>query len=301
MTMRRKDLMSALVSTGFWLDGGVPGVVGRSARFEAIVQGLESILSAYAREDGAEFVAFPPVVDRETLRRADYMESFPELCGSVHSYRKKKGGHLDLIDRVEERGDWSEFLEQQPITLCPAACYPIYPTCAGTLPSGGRLFDLTSYVFRAEPSDDPVRLQSFRQHENVRLGDAESVVDWRRGWLLRVQTIFQTLALEVEIAVASDPFFGRAGRMLAANQIADELKFEVVIPITSDEKPTAITSLNLHEDKFARAFGIETEDGETAHSGCIGFGLERIALAMLVAHGFDVTAWPASVREAMSL
>ena len=301
MTMGRTDLMSALISRGFWIDGGTQGIVGRTARFESLVQGVESVINIYAAEDGAEVVAFPPVVDREILRRANYMESFPELCGSIHSYRKDRGRHLDLIDRVDEQGDWSEFLEQQPVTLCPAACYPLYPTCAGTLPPVGRLYDLTSYVFRAEPSDDPARLQSFRQHENVRIAEAEIVADWRRVWIERVDEIFEKLGLTSELAVASDAFFGRGGRLLAENQIADELKFEVLVQVTSDDAPTAIASLNLHEEKFGRAFGIETHGGHVAHSGCIGFGLERIVLALLVTHGFDVSSWPGSVREAMSL
>jgi hypothetical protein len=42
-------------------------------------------------------------------------------------------------------------------------------------------------------------------------------------------------------------------------------------------------------------------DGSVAHSACIGFGLERIALALLFKHGIDVDSWPAEIREALSL
>jgi hypothetical protein len=33
-----------------------------------------------------------------------------------------------------------------------------------------------------------------------------------------------------------------------------------------------------------------------AHTGCVGFGLERLALALFKHHGLDVAGWPASVR-----
>ena len=46
----------------------------------------------------------------------------------------------------------------------------------------------------------------------------------------------------LHLDVAADPFFGRGGRMLVANQIAEELKFELVVPITSIEEPEPVSS-----------------------------------------------------------
>jgi len=37
-------------------------------------------------------------------------------------------------------------------------------------------------------------------------------------------------------------------------------------------------------------------DGATAHTACLGFGHERIVLALLQRHGLDPDGWPASVR-----
>jgi hypothetical protein len=38
-----------------------------------------------------------------------------------------------------------------------------------------------------------------------------------------------------------------------------------------------------------------------AHSACIGFGLDRITLALFATHGTDVEAWPEGVRSALAL
>ncbi|HPG25205.1 MAG: amino acid--[acyl-carrier-protein] ligase [Spirochaetaceae bacterium] len=301
MTTPRDVLTRGLVDHGYWIATGAPGIFGRTARFNAILEGFDALVIDVGREAGAERVEFPPVMDREILRRAGFMESFPELCGSIHGYRAAKGSHLDLIDRVEAGGDWTEYLEQLPLTLSPAACYPLYPSCTGRLPAGGRLFDLSTFAFRAEPSDDPARLQAFRQHENVRLGAPEDVRAWRDAWSGRGLEMLGALGLDARLELATDPFFGRGGRLLAANQLAEELKFEVVVPITSESSPTALCSFNYHEDKFARAFDITTADGGLAHSACIGFGLERVVLALLETHGFDLTVWPARVREAVGL
>jgi seryl-tRNA synthetase len=66
--------------------------------------------------------------------------------------------------------------------------------------------------------------------------------------------------------------------------------------VISLEKPTAICSFNWHQDHFSSKFGIRDAEGATAHTACLGFGLERVALALVKAHGFDPQAWPQDVR-----
>ena len=85
--------------------------------------------------------------------------------------------------------------------------------------------------------------------------------------------------------------------MLAANQREQELKFEIVVPVCSVEKPTAIMSFNYHQDHFASTYGIKTSTGDTAQTACLGFGMERIVLALLKTHGLAPASWPTAVRE----
>ena len=37
-------------------------------------------------------------------------------------------------------------------------------------------------------------------------------------------------------------------------------------------------------------------NGAIAHSACLGFGLERVTMALFKAHGFDPVTWPSVVR-----
>jgi seryl-tRNA synthetase len=185
--------------------------------------------------------------------------------------------------------------------LTPAACYPLYPTATGTLPEGGRTVDLLSFVFRHEPSADPARMQIFRQREFVRMGTRQQALEHRDDWLQRGEEILRSLELDVKRVVANDPFFGRGGRMMAATQKEQALKYELVATVATAERPTAIASCNCHLDHFGRAFGITTADGQAAHSACIGFGLERIALALFRMHGFDPARWPHEVKRVLAL
>jgi seryl-tRNA synthetase len=156
---------------------------------------------------------------------------------------------------------------------------------------------MTSYCFRHEPSPDPARMQAFRVREFVRVGEPETVIAWRNMWLDRGVAILQGLGLDAKPDVASDPFFGRGGRLLAVNQKEQKLKFEVLVPMTSDEKPTAVCSFNYHQEHFGALFDIKTSDGAIAQTACLGFGMERVTMALFKTHGFDPKTWPTSVRE----
>jgi hypothetical protein len=90
------------------------------------------------------------------------------------------------------------------------------------------------------------------------------------------------------------------GRILAASQKEQALKFEVLVPITEPEL-TAVASFNYHRDYFATIHGLVLESGEPAHTACLGFGLERLTLAMFRKHGFEPDTWPGEVREQLWL
>jgi len=293
----QRALLSGLVEHGLLIPCGVPGLYGRGAVFEDLLSRFDALVTRATADDRASLVHFPPVMDRKYMERADYLESFPHLAGLVFSFRGNERQHHELVGRVREGQDYSELQSITDVVLTPAACHPLYPTCSGRLPASGKLFDLTSYCFRHEPSDDPARMQAFRMREHVRLGTPDDVRDWRDRWRTRGLALLQSLELPAYEAPANDPFFGRAGKLLAENQQQQQLKFELVLPITSVEQPTAIMSFNYHQDHFAKLYAIESDAGQVAHSACLGFGLERIAIGLFKIHGFDPLRWPRAVRE----
>jgi len=247
-------------------------------------------------------VHFPPVIPRGLLERTDYLKSFPDLTGSVHTFRGDDKLHARLLSLVEAGEDWAEVLEPAEVVLRPAACHPVYPLCMdGPLPAGGRRFEVHGWCFRHEPSADPARMMAFRMHEFVYVGDPAGGDQHRDVWVKRGTEMLESLGLEVEVVVANDPFFGRVGKLMAANQRDEALKLEFVTPITSKEKPTAISSVNRHQDHFGQTFGIRSADGAVAHSACFAVGVDRTALALLHTHGLDPDGWPAGVRALLSL
>jgi seryl-tRNA synthetase len=291
-----------LVAAGLLIDSGVPGLFGRNSTFESIVTGLNALVDDAAKPDKPEHFSFPPLLSRRNYELTDHLRSFPDLMGAVHSFRGGDVEHRALVSRCEDGEDWAADLTSTNLMLCPAACYPLYPMLQGHgLPSGGRCFDVVGYCFRHEPSVDPARMQLFRMHEIVFVGEPDDALAFRNRWIDRSLDMLGGLGLNVRAEVANDPFFGRAGKMLKANQVEAHLKYEIVTPICSDQDQTAIASCNSHVDHLTVPFALRLADGGVAHSACVGFGLERVTLALLKRHGLDVHAWPDSARTALRL
>jgi seryl-tRNA synthetase len=292
------EFRDELLDAGLLLSTGVEGLYGRSATYQNVVDAFCRIIpERVAGGQHFEPVHFPPVLARSVFDRTDYLKSFPDLMGSVHVFHGDDKKHAQLLREVDKEGDWAGLLDPADVVLCSATCHPVYPLCTGRpVPADGRRFEIHGFCFRHEPSPDPARMQAFHMHELVFVGTPDQAMAHRDAGLERGLQLLRDLGLEMDSVPANDPFFGRLGTMLAANQLEDALKLEGVTPICSVEKPTAIMSGNYHGDHFGVPFGIETADGETAHSSCVAFGVDRITLALLHAHGLDPERWPSSTR-----
>jgi seryl-tRNA synthetase len=275
-----------LMQHGLLVNAGVPGLYGRSAEFEHIRIAFDELVTSVAAVDEPETLRFPPVVRRRQLEVAGFFESFPHLVGTVFAFQ---GEERALQETATD------------LALLPAACYPVYPAIAGRgpLPAAGVTVDTgAANVFRHEPSMDPGRWQSFHMRELVRIGEPETVRAWQGEWCDRSLDLFRRLGLDATADVGADPFFGRGGRMLADSQREQQLKFEILAPI---EGQTALASFNYHQEHFSSIYGIELKGGGVAHTACLGFGHERVVLALLRRHGLDVDAWPGEVRSELRL
>ena len=295
--------LDELMAAGLLAPTGVHGLYARGALFERVRLRFDALVTRTAAPESPEPLCFPPVVPREQLETSGYLGSFPHLAGTVFAFEGDERAAATQHELASRHEDWSGFQTMSEMVLTPAACYPLYPAIAarGPLPAGGLTLDTgDAYVFRREPSNDPARMQIFHMREIVRIADAETVVEWRLVWRARAEELLRSLGLELELDIANDPFFGRVGRLLAAQQREQELKWELLAPVAGDT-PTAIASSNYHQDHMGHTYGITTAGGEPAHTGCMAFGEERVTLALFAAHGLDLDSWPAEVRATLEL
>lgn len=296
-----EDFRAQLLAAGVLAETAEEGLYGRSDAFERVALAFDSLVSATARSLGATRWNFAPVQPRTSFEHTGYLSSFPQLVGAVGVFLGGNAEHAALMHDLEAGEDWSRHLSRSGTVLCPACCQPIYPMMKGRLPADEMLVDVTGWCFRHEPSRDPCRMQAFRQHDVVYLGRPEGVRAHLDGWLDRGTELLGALGLQVDRVVANDPFFGRSGTIMASSMRTAELKRELLAAVASPTPTTALMSANEHKDHFSAAFGIECPDGSPAETACIGFGLERVSLALFHRHGLAPADWPDEVRAMLSL
>jgi hypothetical protein len=266
MTTEQDTFRHQLLGAGVLFPMGVDGLYGKSGSYMAVADGINHRVAAMGRNLGAAVMHFPPIESRRTFEDTNYLQSFPDMVGSVEVFT---GGDRD------------------------------HPQCTGTLPAEGRLFDIRATCFRNEPSGDPARMRSFEQHELVYVGQPDQALAYRDQWITDGLGLLGSLGLDVSAETANDPFFGRLGRMLAADQLDAGLKVEGVASLYSGTT-TALLSANYHRDHFGTPFSIETAEGDVAHSACIGFGIDRIVLALFRTHGLEPRTWPTATQKLLS-
>ena len=60
-------------------------------------------------------------------------------------------------------------------------------------------------------------------------------------------------------------------------------------------------SFNYHREHFGTTWDIRDVAGVPAHTGCVAFGIDRLAVAIFHSHGTELAKWPTSVRDVLSL
>jgi seryl-tRNA synthetase len=280
----------------------IDGIYARAGAYEAVVSGLADLISRQ-REPETEVLRFPPVMSRAHIERHGYLKSFPNLLGCVCGLHGSEQDIRAAAERHYRGEDWTTSLAPNDLVLTPAACYPVYPIVAarGPVPSKGLIFDVAADCFRREPSKDIDRLQSFRMREYVCIGEAAQIVEFRERWMAKAKAIADQIGVTYTVEQASDPFFGRTGQMMAIAQFEQSLKFELLIPVRSAASPTACMSFNYHQDHFGTTWGLTDNAGNVCHTGCVAFGMDRLAVALFATHGVKTDAWPASVKAALGL
>ncbi len=291
------DFKERLQAAAVVVELSEPGLYANGADFLAVYDGLNNLLDRNFAGLGAERWRFPAIEPKAEFERTGYVASFPQLTASLSVFSGGNLEHAELLRVRDETGDWEQLLKPAGVMMCPAACHQLYPVLSGTLPVSGRTFDVHGSCYRHEPSADPTRLQYFHQHEYPFAGtEAQALAHRDSAGELMLATL-TSLGLKVDYLPANDPFFGRVGRMLAKNQLVRALKFEMLCPIYGpDYPPVALGSANYHGDHFATEFGLILADGSTAHTSCVGIGLERVVLALFAEHGMKRADWPGEVR-----
>jgi seryl-tRNA synthetase len=238
------------------------------------------------------------------LERVNYFRAFPHSLTFATHLRED----LDVIDRFSQLAacDHSglqapaESFAQIQALLSPAVCYHLYFTLADKpLPGGQVAATAVGNCFRYEAINltSLERMWNFSMREVIFVGPKDFVLENREIARQRMHRVFERIGLAYRVESANDPFFIGEFRKQAAFQSAFQLKFEIRASLPYKNATLAVGSYNYHQDFFGRSLNITLPDGSPVHTGCVAFGLERMAFAFLSQYGLDPAHWPGEVRQ----
>jgi seryl-tRNA synthetase len=279
------------------------GRIGVGPTIVALMEFFESKIAQVAKEFHAAKHQFPTIIGADVLDKCGYFKSFPHALTLVSHLRED----LRAIQRFAQSAAWrreSLNMERDDIAdvrclLAPTICYHYYAwlqnatTNAHVITAGGRIVRYESGNFNGLE-----RVWEFASREIVFVGPSEYVLAGRMKCVQRFIELFDELGMAYSIESATDPFFIDDYAAQARIQKDCKLKFELraLLPFRGDT--ISVGSFNYHHTFFGRALSISLKDNpKVAHTACVGFGLERFALAFLAQHGFDRVRWPAEVRN----
>lgn len=276
-----------------------PGVVARGGEFLKLLNAFDSFFEKLGVSIfGAQIRSYNSLVPGDWLKRAGYFSSFAHsvtfamhLTEDLHSLEKFAERHRDGADLNFESLDE---LTTSEYCLSPAVCYHTYGALMNDRfdvgADGLKVFTAMGRCFRYESKNitDLDRLWEFSMREIVFVGEKEKVLKARRQSLELIWRLVERLDLTATVETASDPFFATDFKSLRYFQLANDLKYELLLPVDA-EKSIAAASFNYHENFFGSRFDISTVNGEPVHTGCAAFGLERLVYACLAQIGLAAT------------
>lgn len=302
-----QDPMDELLASGE-VSQEVPGVYSLGPLLTRLIEYFEGHFTALAASFGAQPYRFPTLIPARYLERVNYFRAFPHSLTFATHLRED----LDAIDHFAQHAACSEdgsldtpagsFAGVQAL-LSPAVCYHLYFALADRpLPGGKLAATAVGNCFRYEAINltSLERLWNFTMREIIFVGPKEYVLENRETARQRMQSALEEAGLAYRVESANDPFFIGEFRKQAAFQSAFQLKFEIRARLPFKDSTLAVGSYNYHQDFFGRSLNITLPDGAPAHTGCVAFGLERIAFAFLAQYGLDPANWPAAVRAAVT-
>ncbi len=298
---------AGLRSRGWVRDLGT-GQVSLGGPALAVMRAVDAEAAGVARSmfDATE-ESYPSLISTETLARCGYLSNFAHTLNFVtHLAEDYEGIERFRQENLKAAKPTAPVCAMVEPSLClkPAICYHCYPALEGaTIASPGRSLTCTGRVFRYESRNASglERLWEFGCRDIVWIGSADWVAEQRQRIVEWTLGMVDRWGLDGTIETANDPFFPTAHAAKTYFQVLGELKYELRLPLEpgpgGEPRTLAASSFNLHQDFMSTAFNIRMDAGGLAHSGCVGWGLERWVLAVFTRHGLDVGKWPAGVRE----
>ncbi len=260
---------------------------------------FDRLFREMAQKHGARLRKYPSIFTARQMKHSGYLHHFPQTLYGVseipHEHGKLQQYRCDFREGREIAGHFAH----NGLFLQPCVCFHVYDEFArtGRKVKGLELITAAGPCYRHEHRSrlSDTRLREFAMREIVCIGEAEQVIRMRLQLMEETWALFRELGLRGYVENATDPFYYEEDQAMMYLQTSHEMKYELRFAL-DDRADFSIASFNLCSHVLCQAFGVQSEAGE-AHSGCVGFGIDRWIRAFLAVHGSRAEQWPQKVTD----
>lgn len=252
------------------------GEIGFSRIMGTLMNVLDEEFRQIALSVDAKEEFYPVLLQRKSLEKTGYLKRSPEQCLFCSSLRSE-----------------AEYV------LSPSACFHVYEHYQNCLLPRMKTITLRQKVFREEGDKgwrEYGRLRDYTIREIVFIGNQEYVKKQRKMTMDRTKELVERIGLEYHLELATDAFMMPEMKKFEKIQLLKKSKYELILSCGREQRLAAV-SFNLHENAYTRPFHICVQDIGQTVTGCVGFGLERWALAFVSQFGYESEKWPRYIQE----
>ncbi|MGO4548852.1 amino acid--ACP ligase [Paenibacillus sp. 2TAB23] len=254
---------------------------------------LDRLFEEMAVRRGAALRRYPSMIGIETLEKCGYIRSFPQNLFVVGEFPHR----YDTLRQVKSAADPTALARQSRHALAPAVCFHCYAEFSGQVLDGPVRLTAMGNCFRheAEWRVGNHRLTEFGMREVVFVGDTDFVEEERGWWMEEIWSLFVELGLHGSLTTANDPFYFSEDALKIQHQKMASMKYELLVE-TPARSTFSIASFNHMGDSLCKPFDVKGPAGLPWSSGCVAFGIDRWAFALLAEYGaWD--EWPSAVKD----
>ncbi|MGI9293249.1 MAG: aminoacyl--tRNA ligase-related protein [Pseudomonadales bacterium] len=285
------------------------GLFSFQGEFVELIQAFDKLLVDIAIKFGAQEQDHPSVWPVDLYHKIDYFGEYPHHAMLMTSVKDDYQIRTEFAAKYSKKNSFDSValseheLENIRFGAPNACCDCCYYSLSDTQMDSDKMYTTRNKVVRNENSNRSGldRLRSFTQRDIVEIGTAEHVKQKREQVIQAVIELLERFELAARLETAHDPFFGNDTAMKNVFQYISNAKLEILARLNFNQSYIAVGSINWHMDFFGKAFNFKDIEGNTAHSGCLGFGFERFIYALYCQFGIDTKKWPLGVRESLSV
>ena len=273
-----------------------PGVFALQGKILKSLKKLDSTFRNFALSRGAIEQHYHSTVPTKSLIENGYLQSFthhPLFVANIFPELKilnNVSNGIKNLDNKQILNLIKKNLGQHEQIISPTVCYHCFETLRDqTIPKDGVEYTAINSCHRFENRRiyGLARLQSFTMREIIFFGNDEYVIKSRNQILEHCKTFFDKLKIQFRVVTAFDPFFTNTSDSKRVFQTVLDLKYEIEAYLPYSNSWLSVASFNNHQSSLVDNYAIDFSSNEKLHSGCVGYGYERLLYAIYAQKGLD--------------